>query len=78
MFLGKIIQHYGSGYVFKNNKYTTYFTGDTGYGNHFNEVYERFGDIDLLMLEDGQYDKFWSNIHYVTKRWYSSNERPTC
>lgn len=44
-----------SGYVFKNDKYTTYFTGDTGYGNHFEEVYEKFGAIDLLMIEDGQY-----------------------
>ena len=56
-----------SGYVFKNNKYTTYFTGDTGYGNHFKEVYEKFGDIDLLMIEDGQYDKSWSNIHMLPK-----------
>ena len=27
---------------------------DTGYGNHFEEVYEKFGAIDLLMIEDGQ------------------------
>ena len=40
-----------SGYVFKNDKYTTYFTGDTGYGNHFEEVYEKFGAIDLLMID---------------------------
>ena len=56
-----------SGYVFKNDKYTTYFTGDTGYGNHFEEVYEKFGAIDLLMIEDGQYDRAWSNIHMLPK-----------
>ena len=32
----------------KIEKYTTYFTGDTGYGNHFEEIYEKFGAIDLL------------------------------
>lgn len=68
MFLGKTIQHCGVVNVFKNDKYTTYFTGDTGYGNHFKEVYEKFGAIDFLMIEDGQYDKSWSNIHMITKR----------
>lgn len=53
------------GYLFKNNQYKVCYTGDTGYGNHFKEVYDKYGEIDLLILENGQYDKAWPNIHMM-------------
>lgn len=40
-----------------------YISGDTGYGDHFNEIGERFGDVDLAFLENGQYDPRWRYIH---------------
>lgn len=57
-----------SGYVFQNEKYQSYYTGDTGYGNHFQEIYEKFGTMDFVMLENGQYDKSWEAIHLLPEQ----------
>lgn len=37
--------------------------GDGGYGPHFKEIGERYGPFDLTMMECGQYDERWSEIH---------------
>ncbi|MEW9673267.1 MBL fold metallo-hydrolase [Ammoniphilus sp. 3BR4] len=42
-----------------------YFSGDSGYGPHFKEIGERFGPFDLTMMECGQYDERWRNIHMI-------------
>jgi L-ascorbate metabolism protein UlaG (beta-lactamase superfamily) len=39
--------------------------GDSGYGNHFAEIGERFGPFDLAILEDGQYNRNWKYIHMM-------------
>lgn len=57
-----------SGFVFQNEKYKSYYTGDTGYGDHFKEIYDHFGAMDLVILEDGQYDKSWEAIHLLPKQ----------
>ena len=40
-----------------------YVGGDSGYGRHFRWIGEHYADIDLAVLENGQYDTLWSNIH---------------
>jgi L-ascorbate metabolism protein UlaG (beta-lactamase superfamily) len=40
-----------------------FFSGDTGYGRHFSEIGRKFGEVDLAILENGQYDPNWANIH---------------
>ena len=42
-----------------------YFGGDSGYGGHFAEIGERFGGVDLAILENGQYDEDWRFIHIM-------------
>lgn len=37
--------------------------GDGGYGPHFAEIGKKHGPYDLAILENGQYDKAWKNIH---------------
>lgn len=37
--------------------------GDSGYDKHFAEAGEKFGPFDLVILENGQYDKSWKYIH---------------
>ncbi len=39
--------------------------GDGGYGPHFAHIAERFGPIDLAILENGQYNQNWSQIHLM-------------
>lgn len=42
-----------------------YIGGDSGYDTHFQKIGERFGEIDLAILENGQYDKDWKYIHMM-------------
>lgn len=40
-----------------------FISGDGGYGKHFAEFGRRFPDIDLAILENGQYNDEWKYIH---------------
>ncbi|MDR1906928.1 MAG: MBL fold metallo-hydrolase [Puniceicoccales bacterium] len=40
-----------------------YIGGDGGYGEHFKEIGNKFVGIDLAILENGQYNKKWSDMH---------------
>ena len=40
-----------------------YIGGDSGYGPHFKEIGDRFTGIDLAILENGQYNADWAQIH---------------
>ncbi|GGH53003.1 membrane protein [Paenibacillus silvae] len=42
-----------------------FFSGDSGYGPHFKEIGSKYGPFDLTLMECGQYDKRWSNIHMM-------------
>lgn len=42
---------------------TVYIGGDSGYGTHFAEIGRRFSQIDLAILENGQYNEDWQYIH---------------
>ena len=49
----------------KDKNYTKkiFFGGDSGYGAHFAEFGKKFGAIDLVFLENGQYNTQWAKIH---------------
>lgn len=40
-----------------------FYTGDGGYGARFSRIGQAFPDIDLAIMENGQYDTNWCNIH---------------
>jgi L-ascorbate metabolism protein UlaG (beta-lactamase superfamily) len=40
-----------------------YLGGDSGYDSHFAAIGQRFGSIDLAILENGQYNLAWQAIH---------------
>ncbi|HEY5748072.1 MAG TPA: MBL fold metallo-hydrolase [Chryseolinea sp.] len=42
-----------------------YLSGDGGYDGHFKAIGDRFGPIDLAILEDGQYDSAWHHVHLL-------------
>lgn len=39
--------------------------GDSGYDGHFAEIGNTFGAFDLVILENGQYNKNWKHIHMM-------------
>lgn len=53
------------GYVFQAGRQQIYYTGDTGYGEFFKQIHEKFGKMDLVIMENGQYNKRWSDCHMM-------------
>lgn len=59
-------------YLIETPGFNFFVGGDSGYGKHFKEIGEKFaGQIDLAMLENGQYDQGWKYIHTLPK--YQAN-----
>ncbi|MCX2485833.1 MBL fold metallo-hydrolase [Pedobacter sp. MR2016-24] len=54
-----------SSFIFKTSGYSIYLGGDSGYDKHFTKIGENYGPFDLAILEDGQYNAFWANIHMM-------------
>ncbi len=50
-------------YVLKTASLKIYIGGDSGYDDHYKEIGEKFGPIDVAILENGQYDSAWKYIH---------------
>ncbi|MEQ6121466.1 MBL fold metallo-hydrolase [Reichenbachiella sp. MALMAid0571] len=42
-----------------------YFSGDSGYNDHFKAIGEKYGPFDFAMMECGQYNELWHNIHMM-------------
>lgn len=55
--------------MFEFADYVLYLSGDGGYGPHFREIKKRFPSIDLALLEDGQYNTDWKDIHLMPADW---------
>ena len=45
-----------------------YFSGDSGYGPHFQQIGERYGPFNLAMMECGQYNEKWKAIHMMPEQ----------
>lgn len=43
--------------------HSVFVSGDTGYGDQFKTYGEQYGPFDLAILENGQYDPAWPQIH---------------
>ena len=53
------------GFAFVTSKRKVYYSGDGGYGEHFQEIGRRFGGFDLMLGENGQYNMAWHAIHML-------------
>jgi L-ascorbate metabolism protein UlaG (beta-lactamase superfamily) len=65
-FSGRGLKRNGSlwmSFVLKTPGKKIYIGGDSGYDDHFAKIGNEFGPFDLVILEDGQYDKNWKYIH---------------
>lgn len=40
-----------------------FYSGDSGYGPHFSAIGEKYGPFDLALMECGQYDVRWQEVH---------------
>ncbi len=51
------------GWAIRSAKENIWFSGDSGYGDHFKEIGEKLGPFDFAMMECGQYNDDWPEIH---------------
>ena len=61
--LGKPNQTLWASFMVEAGGRKVYIGGDGGYDKRFSEIYERFGAVDLALLENGQYNASWKYIH---------------
>ncbi|AWW00832.1 MBL fold metallo-hydrolase [Arcticibacterium luteifluviistationis] len=52
-------------WVIKGKEDNIYFSGDSGYGPHFKEIGQKYGPFNFSMMECGQYNERWDNIHMM-------------
>jgi L-ascorbate metabolism protein UlaG (beta-lactamase superfamily) len=52
-----------AGWVIRGGGKSIYFSGDTGYADHFKVIGDTYGPFDLTMIKIGAYGKDWPDIH---------------
>lgn len=63
---GRALTHSQSlwvGFVLETPEQRLFFSGDSGYGNHFADIGQRYGPFDWVTLDSGQYDPRWAHLH---------------
>ena len=54
-----------SSWVIKSDSTNIFFSGDTGYSSHFKAIGDKYGPFDMALMECGQYNELWSEIHMM-------------
>ena len=52
-----------SSWIIQSEHDNIFFSGDSGYGPHFKEIGDKYGPFDFAMMECGQYNELWPEIH---------------
>lgn len=50
-------------WVIETPQHRIFFSGDGGYNGHFAEIGRKYGPFDVALMECGQYDRRWADIH---------------
>ena len=50
-------------WMLKGPSHSAYFSGDTGYAGHFQQMRKRLGAPELALIEVGAYGGTWLDIH---------------
>jgi len=57
-----------SSWVLKSPTKRVFYSGDGGYGPHFQTIGAQHGPFDLALMECGQYDRQWAQIHMLPEQ----------
>ncbi len=52
-------------WIIQSETENIFFSGDSGYGSHFKEIGDKYGPFDFAMMECGQYNEMWKEIHMM-------------
>lgn len=50
-------------WIIQSDTENIFFSGDSGYASHFKEIGEKYGPFDFAMMECGQYNELWPDVH---------------
>ena len=50
-------------WMVKSSDLSVYFSGDSGYSDHYQMIGERYGPFDLVFMDAGQYNTRWRQVH---------------
>lgn len=59
-------------WVLKDENYQVFESGDTGFGEHFQKIHEKYGAFDFVLLDSGQYDVSWADVHMNPEEAYQA------
>jgi len=54
-----------SSFILISGGYRIFIGGDSGYDSHFRLIGEKYGPFDIALLESGQYNEQWPDIHMM-------------
>lgn len=57
-----------SSFILEYDDFRIYLGGDSGYSKAFKQIGEKFGSFDLALLECGQYNEAWPQIHMMPEQ----------
>ena len=57
-----------SSFVLETGGFKMYIGGDSGYDEHFQSIGDQHGPFDIVMLEAGQYNESWPQIHMMPEQ----------
>jgi L-ascorbate metabolism protein UlaG (beta-lactamase superfamily) len=57
-----------SSWVLKAGGQRVFYSGDGGYGPHFQAIGQQHGPFNLALIECGQYDRQWAQIHMLPEQ----------
>jgi L-ascorbate metabolism protein UlaG (beta-lactamase superfamily) len=63
-----------SSWVITTSDTRIFFSGDSGYGPHFKQIGKKYGPFDLTLMECGQYDKRWPNVHMLPEQTVTAHQ----
>ena len=52
-----------SSWVIRSNKKSIFFSGDSGYADHYQNIGKKFGPFDIVFMDSGQYNERWRAAH---------------
>lgn len=55
-------------WVLSGSQKNLYFSGDGGYGKHFKAIGDKYGPFDIGLMECGQYNKLWADVHMMPEQ----------
>ena len=50
-------------WVVESHKSKIYFSGDSGYGEHYQKIADQLGPFDAAFIDNGQYNECWWEVH---------------